>query len=95
MKSAILDPFSRRRIGGCFYLVIPVAGEEDEAIAAAFREATQVEKAVDSFLDGDLSIEDLLESVEGNVRDIDQYCEEVEQNLYEELVRSESLKASR
>lgn len=93
--NAILDPFSRRRIGGCFYLVVPVAGEEDAAIAAAIQEATQVEKAVDSFLDGDLSIEDLLETVEGNVPDIDQYCQEVEQNLYEELVRSESLKASR
>lgn len=92
---AILDPFSRRRIGGCFYLVVPVAGQEAEAIASAIQEATQVEKAVDSFLDGDLSIEDLLETVEGNVPDIDQYCQEVEQNLYEELVRSKSLKVGR
>lgn len=91
---AILDPFSRRRIGGCFYLVIPVAGEEDAAIRAAISEASQVEKAVDLFLDGDLSIEDLLESVEGHVPDIDQYCQEVEQNLYEELVQSESLRAA-
>lgn len=95
MTIAILDPYSRRRIGGCFYLVVPVAGQEDEAIAAAIHEAMAVERATDAFLDGEMSIEDLLESVEGNVPDIDQYCQEVEQNLYDELVASESLTVAR
>lgn len=94
-QQIIEDPFMRRGIGGCFYLVIPLAGHEDEEIAAAVANATRVEKAIDAFLDGRLSIEDLLESVEDTGIDMDQYCDEVESNLTETLSDFQTLQHCR
>lgn len=82
----ILDPLTRRRMGRCFYLVISLENC-DEEIKAAIEDAMQVERAVEAVLNGDASIWESLEAVEECVLDVDQYCQEVEQNLYETLLQ--------
>lgn len=76
----IIDPFLRREIGSCFYLVIPIC-ETDDEFAQLMADANKVQSAVKSMLDGKLNPEELLESVEAFVPDIDEYIDEVEENL--------------
>lgn len=79
----IIDSSTQKHIGNCFYIQIPVAGKCDEEIQQALWESYQVEKAVRLMLDGSISINDLLESVEHIFSDMDKYADEVEENLEE------------
>lgn len=88
MSNIILDPLTRRRMADCFYLVIPVADRCDEEIAAAIANAMKVERAVEAVLNGDCSIWESLEFVEDSGPNMDRYCQELEQNLYESLLET-------
>ncbi|NJK27282.1 MAG: hypothetical protein HC925_00010 [Coleofasciculaceae cyanobacterium SM2_3_26] len=74
----ILDPLLRRQAARNFYVVCN--GDCDEAIAAAVRDAMEVERAVDLLLDGQIDDEDFCDLVELRVP-IDRYLTEVEANI--------------
>lgn len=82
----IADPFQRKEIANCFYIYIPLANKCDEEVAQALHESREIENAVALMLDGSMSINDLLESVEHIFPDMDQYATEVESNLEEALI---------
>jgi hypothetical protein len=77
----VIDPLKRRQVGRAFYLHIPIAGKCEEEIQQALAEAREVEKAVENMLDGSMSVNDLLESVEHIFPDMDQYVDNVEEQL--------------
>lgn len=81
----VIDPFKQKQISRCFCIHIPLVGREEEEIKQELWRSKEVEKATFLMLNGSMSVEDLLESVEhifpGN--DIDNYADEVEVNLRE------------
>lgn len=93
MSSFIEDLETRRQLGGCFYLVVPLV-EDDRELEELIHQATRVEKAVELMLDGKTPIWEMLELVEDAVPSMDQYVNEVEQNLYEQLLWSPNLRAT-
>lgn len=86
----IIDPFIRRDFADCFYLAISLEDAEAE-IREHIAQASKVEAAVALVLDGSANLEDMLEMVEDVVPNIDQYCEDVEQNMYASLMACPSL----
>lgn len=86
MTQEIIDPRVYRNFGNCFYLVIPNCDSDDE-FYAIMEDARKVEQATKSMLEGSISIEELLEAVEPFVPSIDDYIEEVEENMEEALIK--------
>jgi hypothetical protein len=86
MLQEIIDPKVYRELGSCFYLVIPICGNDDE-FAALMEDAKKVEQATIKMLNGSINIEELIESIEGFVPSIDSYLEEVEENMNESLIK--------
>lgn len=82
----IIDSSQRKALADCFYLQIPLIHTCDDEIAYNIANAMQLEQSVAAMLDGSMNIEDLLESVEDLVPDMDMYVEEVEANLEETLL---------
>ncbi len=85
MSQAIDDPGLRKELGSCFYLQIPLTGSEQE-IREFMEYARAVEAATQLMLSGHLSFVDLMECIEPCVPSIDEYVEEVEENLNESLL---------
>lgn len=83
----IIDPFTRREFGSCFYLVIPIC-EDDAEFNQLLDDASQVQKSVTSMLNGSMSVEDMLESVESFIPSMDDYVEEVETNMEQTLIHA-------
>lgn len=86
----IVDPTIRRDFAECFYLAISLEDSETE-IREHIAQATKVERAVKLVVDGSASLEDMLEMVEDVVPNIDDYCQEIEQSMFNTLVASPSL----
>lgn len=86
MPEEIIDPRVYRNFGSCFYLIVPVC-ENDEEFNALMQDAQRAEQATKLMLQGSITIEDLLEAVECFVPSIDNYIEEVENNLQEALIK--------
>jgi len=86
MNKEIVDPKIYRQLGRCFYLVVPLCNNEEE-FDCLMQDAQKVEQATKKMLEGSISIEDLLESIEGFVPSIDDYIEEIEENMNECLVK--------
>lgn len=80
----IIDPYTRREFGDCFYLEMPLDCSAEE-IRARIYELTKVEKAVKRMLDGEISVNDLLEEIEPIITeqdlDMDEYASTVEDNM--------------
>ena len=86
VESKLVDiAFDRRQLGGAFYLAIPL-NDCDEAIHQALQDAKRVEQAVNDLLDGEINLWEYTEAIEPYVSDIDQYLDEVSQNLEERLI---------
>jgi len=90
----IIDPSIRREVGTCFYLQIP-ATESEEELRHSIASAMQIENAVESMLDGSMSVWELMEAVEPFVPNslMDVYIDEVEGNLEDALVVCQCLPA--
>jgi hypothetical protein len=86
MNKQIIDPRVNREFGSCFYLAIPIC-DDDTEFKELMHDAYKVERAVKSMLDGSISVEDLLEAVEPFIPCMDDYVEEIEQNMNEALIR--------
>ncbi|MEH2197807.1 hypothetical protein [Nostoc sp.] len=71
----------RRSVGGCFHLIIP--NDPLLEMQQAIRNSMLVESAVKLMISGAISPEDLLEMVEPAIENMDDYIEEVEENLIE------------
>ncbi|MEH2031547.1 MAG: hypothetical protein V7K67_18105 [Nostoc sp.] len=71
----------QRSVGECFYLLIPT--DPLLEMQQAIRNSMLVESAVKLMLSGAISPEDLLEMVEPVIENMDDYIEEVEENLIE------------
>lgn len=82
----IIDPKVYREFGSCFYLVIPICGDDKE-FEALMADAEKVSAATKQMLDGSINIEELIESIEAFVPDIDEYLEEIEENMEESLIK--------
>jgi hypothetical protein len=82
----IIDPLQRKALADCFYLEIPLINTCDDEITYNIANAMQVESLAAAMLDGLISIEDLLESAEDLIADMDGYVEEVETNLEQTLL---------
>lgn len=76
----MLHPLDKRQLGDCFYLVIDLDRAEEE-IQLALEHQYQVEQATNAMLNGSVSPEELMEMIEPFIPDMDQYQDEVEQNL--------------
>lgn len=77
----IFNPFERRIIGQCFYVVIDYQRAED-LIEQAKLDAWVVKKATQALLTGELDLESFLDLInEATNFDTDDYLEEVEKNL--------------
>lgn len=76
----VIDPNQRRQLGSCFYLPISLQQAEDD-IREAVANSIAIERATKLMLDGSMSFEDLLEAIEEYIPDMDDYVEEVEENL--------------
>ncbi len=68
-----------RELSSCFYLVIPCCDDESE-FKDLLQQAMQVERATAQMMKGEISPDDFLDIVEPGVP-IDQYLDEVEENL--------------
>ena len=82
----IIDPKVYREFGRSFYLLIPVCDDEQE-FQALMEDAEKVSQATKKMLQGSINIEDLLETIEPFIPSMDDYLEEVEQNLEEALIK--------
>ncbi|RAM49475.1 MAG: hypothetical protein C6Y22_22230 [Hapalosiphonaceae cyanobacterium JJU2] len=78
----IIDLSTRRLIHDCFSLVIPVC-EDDSEFIELMNNAYIVQQSVTSMLNGSISPDDLIQSVESFIPSIDEYIDEVESNLNE------------
>ena len=75
------DVIFQRLVGDCFYLTIP--NEPDAEVQKVIRDSFLVEQAVKAMISGSISPEELLEMVEPVIPDMDDYIDEVEENLAE------------
>ena len=71
-----------RQIRQCFSIVLVPSNPEQE-MQNAIRASIIVDQATTAMLRGQISPDDLLEMVEPYLSDIDQYIDEVEENLAE------------
>ena len=71
----------QRLVGECFHLIIP--NNPLIEMQQAISDSMLVESAVKLMISGDISPEELLEMVEPVIEDMDDYIEEVEENLIE------------
>lgn len=77
-----MHPLYKRWISQCFDSVVDLDGHEDE-IDQALIQHTKIQRTVSAMLDGSLSLKDMLESIEDCVPKMDEYIEEVADNLEE------------
>ncbi len=82
----IIDPKVYREFGSCFYLVIPVC-DDDSEFEALMADADKVCTATKQMLNGSINIEELIESIEAFIPDMDEYLQEVEENMEESLIK--------
>ncbi|PIG94588.1 hypothetical protein [Gloeocapsopsis sp. IPPAS B-1203] len=82
----VIDPLKRKALADCFYLEVPLINASDDEITHNIANAIAIEQVATAMLDGSMSIEDLLESAEDLIADMDTYVEEVEANLEETLL---------
>lgn len=82
---------TRRELGDCFYIHIPLC-QDEASINEQIQQAMRIEKAVDMMLDGSASIWDMFELIEDAVPNMDQYTDEVGQNLYYHLLSCPQLR---
>lgn len=82
----IIDPKVYKEFGSCFYLLVPTCNDDAE-FKALMADADAVCKAVKRMLNGSINIEELIESIEPFVPDIDSYLEEIEENMEESLIK--------
>ena len=75
----------RKNLANCFYLQVPLTGSDLE-IEQLIAQAIKIEQFTDSMLNGSMSFENLLESIEQFVPSMDNYLDEVETNLDEALI---------
>ena len=75
------DIVFQRLVGDCFYLTIP--NEPEAEVQNIIKNSFLIEKAVKAMVSGFISPEELLEMVEPVIEDMDQYIDEVEDNLAE------------
>jgi len=68
-----------RDIGGCFHLYIPLDPETE--VRQAIHNSMVVEKAVKLMLNGQASPDEILDLIEPVVDSVDDYIQEVEENL--------------
>lgn len=70
-----------RSVGGCFQLFIPTdpLGEVDQAI----KNSLLVDKATKQMIAGNITPDELLEMVEPVISNMDDYIQEIEENLTE------------
>ena len=71
----------QRSVGECFHLFIP--NDPLLEMQQAIKNSMLVESAVKLMFSGAISPEDLLEMVEPAIEDMDDYIQEVEENLIE------------
>lgn len=71
----------QRSVGECFHLIIP--NDPLVEMQQAISNSMLVESAVKLMISGAISPEDLLEMVEPVIENMDDYIEEVEENLIE------------
>lgn len=78
-----------REFGRAFYLAIPL-DLDDSSCQELVLASSAVERVVAQVSNGEFSIWEGLEAIEDAIAsveiDMDQYCDEVEQNLYESLL---------
>lgn len=74
------DLLHKRWLAECFDSIIDLDAYEDEINAAIVHQA-KIQRAVRAMLDGSLSLKDMLESVEDCVPSMDDYMNEVTENL--------------
>ncbi|MBG1268247.1 hypothetical protein [Nostoc sp. WHI] len=86
MTQEIIDPRAYRELGSCFYLVVPTC-KDDAEFAALMADADKICNATKQMLDGSINIEELLEAVEAFIPDMDDYLEEIEENMEESLIK--------
>ncbi|WP_375470982.1 hypothetical protein [uncultured Nostoc sp.] len=85
MPQKIIDPKVYREFGNCFYLVVPTC-KDDAEFDALMADADRVANATKQMLDGSINIEELIEAVEAFIP-IDDYLEEVEENMKASLIK--------
>lgn len=86
MPQEIIDPRVYQGFGRCFYLVVPVCDDAAE-FDALMADASSVAHATKQMLDGSINIEELLETIELFMPNMDDYLEEVEENMEKSLIK--------
>lgn len=84
--SSIIDPKVYRDFASCFYLLVPTCNDEQE-FQALMQDAHKVAQATKKMLQGSINIEELLEEIEPFIPSMDQYLEEIEENMEEALIK--------
>lgn len=92
-SQAVENIADRRAIGRCFYIQIPLY-QDESSIKEQIHQATKIEKAVDLMLDGSASIWEMFELIEDAIPNMDQYTDEVSQNLYYHLLSCPQLRTA-
>lgn len=82
----IIDPKVYKEFGNCFYLIIPTC-KDDAEFDALMADADKVCNATKKMLEGSINVEELLEIIESFVPDIDNYIDEIEENMEESLIK--------
>jgi hypothetical protein len=80
----LIDPYALRGFAACFTLVIPL-DDFDACIEEAVRNNHRMEQQINATLTGNFSFWDYMESIEPYVVDMDDYLNEVEQNLEQQI----------
>lgn len=83
--NAIDNLAARKNLANCFYLEVPLDRSEKE-IKELIGRAIKIEQFTNFMLNGLMSFEDLLESIEEFVPSMDNYTAEVETNLHKALI---------
>lgn len=78
----------KRELANCFYLYVPLT-DDDAALEEMIGDCMEIESAISRMIRGEISPDELLQIAETNpmIPSIDQYIEEVEENL-EDVERS-------
>ncbi len=75
-----MDLLHRRWLAECFDSIIDLDDHEEEINAAIVHQA-KIARATNAMLNGSLSLKDMLESIEDCVPNMDEYMDEVAENL--------------
>lgn len=77
-----MDLNTQRALSSCFYLAVPLA-EDTNSLRELIGICMEVEQAVDKMMKGEITPDEFLQATEDFYPDVDQYIEEVEDNLEE------------